>query len=179
MLQLLGGRTVKHTRAASASVALVAAGCVALLTVALLAAGLACGGSRPKASVSSPAPSPAAAEAREEPRARIEALDREIAADMARAHVPQPAIAPCSGPACAAAMSTPFAAPNTIEQVCRTAQSQRCIDVCTLSTSICNNQQKICDLAKQLPGDDWAANKCESARASCKASSETCCTCQA
>jgi hypothetical protein len=161
-------------QAASAPVAL-AAGCAALLAVAALV-GLACGGSRPQA-VS--APSPAAAEVREEPRAQIEALDREIASDLARANVAPPAIAPCSGPSCAAAMSTPFAAPTTIDSVCRTAQSQRCTDVCTLSTSICNNQQKICDLAKQLPGDDWAANKCESARASCKASSESCCTCQA
>jgi len=177
VLQLLGGRTVKRARAASAPAALAAAGCVALLAVALLAMGLACGGSRPKAAAS--APSPAAAEMREEPRAQIEALDREIASDMAKANVAPPVIAPCSGPSCAAAMSTPFATPTTIDSVCRTAQSQRCTDVCTLSTSICNNQQKICDLAKQLPGDDWAANKCESARASCKASNESCCTCQA
>lgn len=176
MLQLLGGRTVKRARAASAPAALAAAGCIALLAVALLAAGLACGGSRPKAAASAPSP---AAEVREEPRAQIEALDREIASDMARANVAPPAIAPCRGPACAAAMSAPFATPTTIDSVCRTAQSQRCTDVCTLSTSICNNQQKICDLAKQLPGDDWAANKCESARASCKASNESCCTCQA
>jgi hypothetical protein len=143
--------------------------------VALLAVALACGGSRPKTAAS--APSAAATEAREEPRAQIEALDREIASEMAKAQVAQPAIALCTGPACAAAMSEPFAAPTTIDSVCHPAQSQRCKDVCTLSTSICNNQQKICDLARQLPGDDWAANKCESARASCKASNESCCTC--
>ena len=179
MLQLLGGRTVKRTRAASAAVALATAGCVALLAASVLA-GLACGGSRPKAAASPPSPaSPAATEAREEPRAQIEALDREIAGDMAKANVAQPAIALCKGPACAAAMSEPFAKRTTIDMVCHTAQTPRCTDVCTLSTSICNNQQKICDLAKQLPGDDWAANKCESARASCKASNESCCTCAA
>ncbi|HSR97761.1 MAG TPA: hypothetical protein VLM79_11960 [Kofleriaceae bacterium] len=166
---------MKRTPAASALVALAAAGCVALLAVALLAVALACGGSRPKAAASAPAP--AAAETREEPRAQIEALEREIAGDMARANVAQPAIAPCTGPACAAAMSTPFATPTTIDAVCHPAQSQRCKDVCTLSTSICNNQQKICDLARQLVGDDWAANKCESARGSCKAANESCCTC--
>jgi hypothetical protein len=159
-------------RAASAAVALLAASCLALLAVAP-----ACGGSRPKAAAS--APSPAAAEVREEPRAQIEALDREIASDMAKAQVAQPAIALCSGPACAAAMSEPFAAPTTIDSLCHTSQSQRCKDVCTVSTSICNNQQKICDLARQLPGDDWAANKCESARASCKAARDSCCTCTA
>jgi len=151
--------------------ALVAAGC------ALFAGALACGGSRPKAAAS--APSSPAAQSTEDPRAQIEALDRDIASDMTKAHLPQPAIAACSGPACAAAMSAPFATPMTTDLQCHPAQTPRCTDLCTLSTSICNNQQKICDLAKQLPGDDWAANKCESARASCKASNESCCTCLA
>jgi hypothetical protein len=142
-----------------------------VLAAALLAVALACGGARPMAAS---APSAGAAE---DPRAQIDALDRQIANDMAKASLaPQPAVL-CSGAACAAAMSAPFMTPTTTDLQCRPAAAQRCTDLCALSTSICNNQQKICELAKQLSGDDWAANKCESARASCKAANDACCTC--
>jgi hypothetical protein len=164
-----------------AVIALAAAGCGALLAVAL-----ACGGARPKAAASAPAAqstedprAEADPRAQGDPRAQIDALDREIANDMAKANLAQPATAPCSGAACAAAMSAPFVTPTATDLQCRPATTQHCTDLCTLSTSICNNQQKICDLAKQLPGDDWAANKCESARASCKLANDTCCTCVA
>jgi hypothetical protein len=155
-----------------AVIALATAGCAALLAVAL-----ACGGARPKAAASAPAAQSTDERAQGDPRAQIDALDREIANDMAKANLAQPATAPCTGAACAAAMSAPFVTPTATDLQCRPAATQHCTDVCTLSTSICNNQQKICDLAKQLPGDDWAANKCESARASCKAANELCCTC--
>jgi hypothetical protein len=146
---------------------------------ALVAVALACGGARPKAPSAPSAQSTEDPRAQGGPRAEIEALDREIANDIAKAHIAPPQAAPCSGAACAAAMSAPFVTPTTTDLQCRPAAAQRCTDLCTISTSICNNQQKICDLAKQLPGDDWAANKCESARASCKASNESCCTCLA
>jgi hypothetical protein len=35
----------------------------------------------------------------------------------------------------------------------------------------------ICELARQLAGDDWAAHKCESARAACQAAHDSCCAC--
>ena len=184
MLQVLRGRSVTAPRAGTSTrtargratpVVLVAAACGALVAIAF-----ACGGARPKTAASAPsAQSTEDPRAQGGPRAEIEALDREIANDMAKANIAQPATAACSGAACAAAMSAPFATPTTTDLQCRPAQSQHCTDVCTLSTSICSNQQKICDLAKQLPGDDWAANKCESARASCKVSNENCCTCLA
>jgi hypothetical protein len=160
---------VTATRAATLRRALVVLGAGALFAVAL-----ACGGARPKAAATAPA-----ARSSEDPRAQIEVLDREIANDMARAHLAPPEAALCSGAACAAAMSAPFTTPTATDLQCRPAPTQRCTDLCALSTSICNNQQKICDLAKQMPGDDWAANKCESARASCKAGNDSCCTCLA
>jgi hypothetical protein len=147
---------------------------------ALFAVALACGGARPRAATSAPsAEATDGTRAQGDPRAQIEALDREIANDMVKANLAPPATAPCSGAACAAAMSAPFVTPTATDLQCRPAPTQHCTDVCTLSTSICNNQQKICDLAKQMPGDDWAANKCESARASCKAANDSCCTCLA
>lgn len=112
-----------------------------------------------------------------DPHAEIADLDRQIADELAKANVPQPATASCTGAACAEAMSQPFTTPSTADAQCRPANTDRCTSACTLSTSICSNQQKICDLAKQLAGDDWAAGKCESARASCQSAHDSCCSC--
>ncbi|HEU4729106.1 MAG TPA: hypothetical protein VFT22_14475 [Kofleriaceae bacterium] len=138
------------------------------LAVAWCAAQLACSGAQKMAA--SPAPTQAAGAA--DPHAEIAALDRQIADEMARAHLAPPPLAGCSGAACAEAMSRPFALP-----ACRPKGTDRCSDACTLATSICDNQQKICDLAGKLAGDDWAAGKCESARASCQAAHDSCCSC--
>lgn len=150
---------------------------------AACAVAIACGGSRPRSVTAAPAAGASAVEGGPHgeggPRGEIDRLDREIAGEMQKAHVPQPPTAACSGAGCAAAMSTPFVTPTTTDLQCRPATSDRCTEACALSTSICRNQQRICDLAGQLPGDDWAANKCESARASCKAAHDSCCSCVA
>jgi len=151
-----------------------------LLFGACCAAALGCGAARSKASAPAPSVqdrSGGSAEPHAEPHAEIDALDRQIADDLARAHVAVPATAMCTGPACATAMSQPFSTPAIGDARCRPASTDSCTDACTLSTSICTNQQKICDLAKQLAGDDWAANKCETARASCQAARDGCCSC--
>jgi hypothetical protein len=67
--------------------------------------------------------------------------------------------------------------PPAADPACHPAATERCTDACTVATSICTNQQKICDLANQLAGDDWAAGKCERARASCRAAHDNCCSC--
>jgi hypothetical protein len=149
---------------------------VAVLGAACVVA-IACGGSRPRTGTAAPPGAESAAEGG--PRAEIDRLDRELAGQMQKARVPQPPTPACSGAGCAAAMSAPFVTPTTTDLQCRPATSDRCTEACSLSTSICRNQQRICDLAGQLPGDDWAANKCESARASCKAAHESCCSCVA
>ena len=168
MLQLFGGDAVRP-------VALRPDGVLALLLGASCAVALACGGSQTKT-----AAAPATAPGREgagDPHAEIEALDHQITDELARAQLPAPP-ATCSGPACAQAMSQPFAVPSIGDAQCRPpASGTRCDDVCTLSTGICTNQRRICELAGQLPGDDWAAGKCESARASCKVARERCCSC--
>lgn len=147
-----------------------------LLLGAACAAVIACAGgsprSAPAAAVQSPAPSG--------PRDEIAALDREIAAQLTQAQVAPPAVAACSGAACTTAMAEPFAtpsAPSAGDAACHPAPGPRCHDVCTLSDSICKDQQRICELAKQLAGDDWAAGKCTSARASCQAAHDSCCSC--
>ena len=162
MLQLLGRRAVR--------------GLFGLALGAWCAVGSACGAAAPKASGAAPV-MPAIQDRGGDLHAQIDALDRQIADDMARAHVPSPATATCSGATCATAMSQPFVTPVANDPECRPANTDKCTSACTLSTSICSNQQKICDVAKQLGGDDWAANKCENAKASCRAAHDSCCSC--
>lgn len=122
--------------------------------------------------------SPKAAQAVQgDPRAEIEALDRQITDELARAGVAPPTSATCGGATCAQAMATPFATPTQAEPSCRPAPSDRCRDACTLASSICDNQAKLCALAQQLTGDEWAANRCASARNSCQAAHAQCCGC--
>ncbi|HEX3764000.1 MAG TPA: hypothetical protein VHW23_35135 [Kofleriaceae bacterium] len=152
-----------------------------VICVALAAAGVAvvaCAGGPPGAKSSAPAEQPAAAmpAAPGDPRAEIDALDRDIAADLARAHIAPPPDT-CSGSACAVAMSEPFITPTSSDPACHPASSDRCGDVCTLSSSICRNQERICELARRLPGDDRAAGTCTRARASCQAAHDSCCRC--
>lgn len=52
-----------------------------------------------------------------------------------------------------------------------------CDDVCGLSEAICENAESICGIAAELPDDDWAAGKCNSAKASCREAKQRCCSC--
>jgi hypothetical protein len=147
-----------------------------MLLAACCAVATGCGASQPKAAAVSEPP-PQATSGAGGPRAEIDALDRQIDADLARAQLPPPAES-CTGPACAQAMSQPFAVPSVGDAQCRApVPTTHCADVCSISTSICDNQRKICELAEQLPGDDWAAGKCARARVSCKSARDQCCSC--
>lgn len=53
-----------------------------------------------------------------------------------------------------------------------------CLDVCDLATRICEAQEHICKIAGELgPEDEWAAQKCDSAKASCKEAKDRCTDC--
>jgi len=152
------------------------------VTAALAAAcaiALACAGAAPARS-SLPA-SPAGASREQplpgDPRAEITELDRQITAELTRAEVTAPPVASCSGDTCTSALAAPFATPTAEDPACHPAPSDHCSDICKLSTSICHNQDRICELARSLPGDDWAANKCTSARTSCQTAHQRCCGC--
>jgi hypothetical protein len=166
LLQLLEGRAVRFALGG--------------VLGAICAAAIACGAARPPSAAPAAAPEmgrrPEAAPGGD-PHDEIAALDREIAAQLSRAQVAPPATAACSGAACQAAMAEPFATPSTTDPACHPQASARCKDVCTLSDSICKNQQRICELASQLVGDDWAAGKCTTARASCQTAHDSCCSC--
>jgi hypothetical protein len=115
-----------------------------------------------------------------EAHAQIERLDRQITDSMARGHVPAAsveAIEPTASPQERIA-ATPMAAPPRLDLECHHGASEACTDSCTLADSICEDAQKICNLAKQLPGDEYAADKCTSGEASCRAAKDRCCACQ-
>ncbi len=64
---------------------------------------------------------------------------------------------------------------NAVE--CTRSAASTCAQSCTLSDSICDNAKKICDLAKQLPGDAWADQKCSDGTATCDQAKAACCAC--
>jgi hypothetical protein len=54
----------------------------------------------------------------------------------------------------------------------------RCDDVCNLSENICDNAEEICNIANELGnGDEYAQDKCASAKASCREAKQRCCDC--
>lgn len=58
-------------------------------------------------------------------------------------------------------------------------QSDKCIDACNLADYICQAAEDICRIAGELGNDDWANEKCESARASCAEARKNCQECVA
>ena len=56
----------------------------------------------------------------------------------------------------------------------------RCNDICDLGTAICDNAETICQIADELgKGDEYAQDKCASAKASCREAKQRCCNCSA
>ena len=53
-----------------------------------------------------------------------------------------------------------------------------CNDVCSLADAICDNAEAICGIADELgKDDDFAQQKCASAKASCREAKQRCCGC--
>ncbi len=137
------------------------------LTVAVLLA--ACGaGHRPPRHQGSVGPNPMPPLA--DVRAEIEALDLAIATDRASLDLDAP------GPDAIAAVQA--AEVGRAGDTCAPPTGDRCVDACRLSDAICGNAARICELARGLPGDAWATERCDAGKASCAASIERCCGCQ-
>jgi hypothetical protein len=57
---------------------------------------------------------------------------------------------------------------------------QSCDDVCNLADAICDNAEAICTIADELgKDDDFAQDKCSSAKGSCREAKQKCCGCSA
>lgn len=54
-----------------------------------------------------------------------------------------------------------------------------CDDICSLADAICDNAEAICNIAAELGNDDYAQEKCTSAKASCREAKQRCCNCSA
>jgi hypothetical protein len=71
---------------------------------------------------------------------------------------------------------------NDVKRVCPDGHKvpTTCNDVCNLADDICDNAERICTLADELGKDDeWAQEKCASAKASCREAKQKCCDCSA
>jgi len=119
----------------------------------------------PQANTAGATPMPAG-----DPRAQIEELSNRIAAERQ-----QMSLAPPTEPM--AAPTAPLGVSHIQDASCHPASTATCSDTCTLSDSICDNAGKICKLADSLPGDDWAAGKCNTAKQTCSGAHKRCCEC--
>lgn len=127
-------------------------------------------GASPSSDVPSPSMMPA------DPHAQITELAKQIELSRGKLGLPPAPVtmAACPGNQCSPA---PEAMTTQADTTCHPAQSDTCTSSCTLSDSICDNASKICNLAKQLPGDAWASERCTSANASCHDAHDKCCAC--
>lgn len=67
-----------------------------------------------------------------------------------------------------------------VKQLCGNGHTEpaTCSDVCSLGHDICDNAEHICRLADDLgKDDDFAQQKCLSAKASCREAEQRCCDC--
>lgn len=101
----------------------------------------------------------------------ISRLDAEIAEARKRLSLAAP-----TPEQIAAAESRPMATGSHCDAVAR-APTPACTDSCTLAGSICDNAERICQIADELAPDAWASEKCGDARATCDLAHERCCGC--
>lgn len=139
-----------------------------------LVAACAAGGARKTAAPPEAATSGAASPMPGSPHDEITQLEDKIAIDRAALQLAEPMEADWQG-----TPAQPMGAqPALQDPKCRPAQTDTCKTSCTLSDSICGNANRICELAKSLPGDNWAMGKCAKANTTCEASRTKCCGCQ-
>jgi hypothetical protein len=137
-----------------------------------------CGGKKSPATMpaSSGAPEASPTTMPNDPRNEIDALAKEI--DDALANAGIATLTPAACEATHSCTAEPYGVPPRIEDpTCKAPTTDTCTQSCTLSDSVCSSAEKICNLARTLPGDDYANEKCQSANDSCKRTRERCCGC--
>jgi hypothetical protein len=128
----------------------------------------------PQAAAEPEAGTPGAQAMPGDPRAEIEALWERVEAERG-----QLGLTAVPAPEGAAPQATPMTTvPRSSDPSCQPAKTERCTSSCTLSDSICTNAQRICELAAQLPADDWARGKCAQATRTCESAHASCCGCR-
>ena len=132
----------------------------AAASTALVACGAAAMQSRTPAPTAQTMPGAGASSSSQQGHQDIDALANEI--ETERAKLPTPTAAQMSG----------GGSPTCVRNA-----SAVCTQTCQLTDSICSNAEKICDIAKKLQDDDWAATKCKDNRATCSTATTQCCEC--
>ncbi len=145
---------------------------------AIVLAACAAGGAKKSAAPPTAEAAPSTAGAQSplpgDPKDEIRQLEDKIAIDRAQLQLAEPMEQDWQN-----TPATPMGSqPALQDPKCRPAQNDTCKTSCTLSDSICDNANRICELAKSLPGADWAMNKCAKANTTCEASRTKCCGCQ-
>jgi len=150
-----------------------------LSTFALIAgvlAGLwlaACGGAKPRAAAQEPV---AGLDHRATHDPRIEDLDRQITEQLEELGLAPPTDMELTE--MMVSHSTPALPMADLASSCSSPPAaDGCEDVCTTGDLICDNARAICDLASELAGDDWAAQRCAAGQESCDRARERCCGC--
>jgi hypothetical protein len=145
---------------------LIAASC---MVVAACAAPKARSMAAPEAAVGGAAPGEAGSA-----RAEIRRLADEIERERGEGQFAEPVPSVLEG-----IQPTPMATvPSSADATCKPAKTERCTSSCKLSDSICKNAGRICDLAEDLPGDEFAEGHCKRAKVTCDTAHASCCTCQ-
>jgi hypothetical protein len=60
---------------------------------------------------------------------------------------------------------------------CPPGTGSACAGICTQADATCNDAVKICDIARQLKTEAWAAGRCHDASATCAEARQACCGC--
>jgi len=100
-----------------------------------------------------------------------------LMADIDREKADQAAVPESAGASCGADCQAVADAVHANDNACSPPPTQTCTDMCKLGTTICETKDKICNLASQMRGDQWAADKCTDATTSCTNAHDKCCTC--
>lgn len=128
---------------------------------------------RPEANTAGGAPSPMPGD----PHAEIEQLSTAIDQERERMSLPAPPPAPAEPMSAHTTAVAPTSPPHAEDPSCHPGPSQTCSTSCDLSDSICKNKNRICEIAKGIPADSWAAGKCSTAQQTCDDSHKRCCEC--
>ena len=149
---------------------------IAVVAVAIGAWLAACGAAGARKTASEPATQDSAAGMTGRPTEEIRDLDAQIGQQMADLGLAPPSDAEVTE--MMAQSSTPALPATSVVDACeQPPQADGCGDVCTLADSICGNAKRICDLADQLPGDEYATQRCTAGRGSCDRAKTRCCDC--
>lgn len=131
----------------------------------------ACSGAMSKRAGSAEPSTPVLSADPRQAHAEIDALMQRTDADMATLGATP--FDPMSAP-------TPATAASAIPGTCAPPPdpSPTCRDVITLAERVCDAAARICELAADLPGDEWAAGRCNASTASCATAHQRSCDCR-